>query len=133
MADIEEINIEYSDFTLPLPNFITDTDKDMFLGNPSNQAYLKPRTSLMLRGTIWGVRNGTYQLPHDCGFTSSKSDYLVPRQPDQVYGVMCPLIVPDAFNVPHFWDGTMPKLIQALPLLLNSKVKLLVETPKQVS
>ena len=43
---------------------------------------------------------------------------------------LMPLIVPEGWSFQHFTDGTLPKLIQALPWILKENILVLLERPR---
>ena len=131
ITQFDEINMMYPSFTHKEPNFINGDDRYIFMTRGLNKRSLSPINEDQLRGTVWVIRNGSYREPYDCGYGSTKQHYKVSRKASKHYKILCPLIIPMAFVMMHFWDGTMPKIAQAYPLLLRRDVTLLLDTPKE--
>ena len=43
---------------------------------------------------------------------------------------LLPLIIPDGWSFQHFTDGTLPKLVLALPWIRKNNVPILLERPR---
>ena len=132
ITDSPRIIIHYKTFPRHLPRFISEDDEELFLASDRNQEYLQPVKNDSLRGVIEVIPNGTFKMDYTCGY---KSDYDYARQnrthtPGYSYDILVPLIIPMSFLFQHFFDGTMPKLLQAYEFIKRDNVKILLEWPK---
>ena len=127
VKDIKQQSKIYSNFEFQIPNFIDNRSRSLFLKKKENLESLQ-RSPEQLYGELYVVRNGTYDTKFDCGYKSLNTwvnkDRKVPS--NNWYDVLVPLIVPDGHTFQHFLDGTLPKIVQALPVLQNRKVKILM-------
>lgn len=126
---MKRIIIQYSDFHRQEPLFCDDEDRQLFFQSPVIQDNLKPNSYDKLRGVIEIVKNGSFQMEYSCGFPSKVNYFTIPRPSSRHFQMLVPLIIPMSFLFQHFLDGTMPKIVQILPLLRNPNVKILLEYP----
>ena len=128
----EEETIIYPPFNITEPNFITDHARDLFFKNKGNIKMMGIPSKEKLIGKMYTVRNGTFQMPYDCGYRSNVSFVLQNRKVNSAewYHSLAPLIVPDGWAFQCFLDGTVPKIIQALKYLKNPEVKILLKSPR---
>lgn len=124
-----KLEIKYDPFQIREPNFINDFDRKLFYKIQHNREYLRYQSPTQLRGEIHVVPNGTFQEPYDCGYKSLNSSYMTKSRTvsrSNWHKVLVPLNVPDGNTFQHFFDGTLPKIIQALDFLTYPKTKILV-------
>ncbi|KAJ8306836.1 hypothetical protein KUTeg_014920 [Tegillarca granosa] len=132
-SDIQRKLINYSQFQLPEPLFISEQDRSLFYKNPGNVKMSKMQNATeKLRGEIYNVRNGTFTLPYDCGY---KSNYTFVTQKREIpkrnwHFALAPMIIPEANTFQHFLDGALPKFMQALEYLQKPDMKILILPPR---
>ena len=129
----QRIVIWYPNFTQKLPLFIDDSDSELFLRSNRNRENMKPPTAEQLVGVVEIIQDGTFMSrDFDCGFKGDYDFMREPRTPSigKSYDILAPIIVPHAFEFQHFYDGTLPKIIQAFPLLQKPGVKIILEAPE---
>ena len=90
------VTILYKNFSRRMPLFIDGADKELFMRSQLNRQNLKPASLSVLRGEVNVVRNGTYVLPHDCGWKSSVEFIRQTRTSNKAEIALCPLLVPNA-------------------------------------
>ena len=100
LSDLSRITLTilYENFSRRVPLFIDEKDKQLFMMNDLNRGNFEPASSSVLRGEVNVVRNGTYAMPHDCGWKSSVEFVRQPRRATQSEVVLCPLLIPDAYS-----------------------------------
>ena len=126
---IKQETINYADFNITEPNFITKLGKELFYKGPSSKGIIiGSQQKERLTGEIYTVRKGTFTLPYDCGYRSNISFVTEPRDipPNRWYRSIIPMMVPDGGTFQHFLDGTLPKIIQVLDYIKQPQVKLLM-------
>ena len=127
-----EETIIYPQFNMTEPNFITQHARGLFFKDNSSIKMMGVHSTEKLTGKIYEVRNGTFQLPYDCGYRSNVSFVLKNRdvQRQNWYHTLVPLIVSDGWAFQHFLDGTLPKIVQALKYIRQPQVKVLLQPPR---
>ena len=123
----QEIVLTYPSFVIHEPHFLSEDDRNIFLKNPRNRANLAPRPQEKLRGVIRMFDNGSALASYDCGWNSDIRQYG-----NRIFDVgapfeiICPIMVPGGDSFQHFLDGVLPKIVQVLPFLRLSHVKLML-------
>ena len=122
-----EIMLTYPSFVIHEPHFLSENDRNIFLKNPRNRANLAPRPREKLRGVIRLFDNGSTHASYDCGWNSDLKSYGN-RIVDigATFEMFCPIMVPGGDSFQHFLDGVLPKIVQVLPFLRLSHVKLML-------
>lgn len=132
-SKIQKISIEYEQFIIPEPNFISESDRLLFHKNKLNNEMKRIQNETeKLRGEIYNIRDGTFQMPYDCGYKSDYSYILKNRKvpKDKWYFTIVPMLIPDGHTFQHFIDGTLPKIVQILDFLRKPFVKMLYKMPR---
>ena len=129
----DKVVISYPPFTVSEPHFISEEDRKFFWSNKLNTEVAHITGKNHLTGVIKLIKGAVYAPNIDCGWGSKLQNFEAftnwgdERTPsDRV--VYFPLLVPESDSFQHFLDGTVPKLIQALPFLLQKNVQLVIYT-----
>lgn len=128
-SEARKVVIQYSNFSRSIPNFIDEQDLEMFMSSDLNRGNLVPNSYELLHGVVEVVKNGTFKMDYTCGFKSEINYFKESRNPSQSYDILIPLVIPMGFLFQHFFDGTLPKMTQALPYIEKSNAKVLLERP----
>ncbi|XP_077862372.1 uncharacterized protein LOC144344177 [Saccoglossus kowalevskii] len=126
----KRIKIDYAQFNIMEPHFISVKDRDLFYLNENNKKAIGIATKDKLRGEIVVVRNGTHGTPYDCGYrgkVNSVMSGIGEHTGNNNFFALAPLVVPDSYSFQHFIDGLLPKIIQAYDVIKIPSVKILVE------
>ena len=127
-------NIMYQKFSLSVPRFISDSDKQLFMNNTQNKLLLHMGHAQERHlGKVRILKDVTVDHSMDCSWrrgmqvynSTSLGNLNNPRVLN--YQFVCPLLIPGGNSFQHFLDGALPKLLQALPLLrlCSHQIKLL--------
>ena len=115
-------------------HFTSSDQKELFGRSHYEIQFLRQLSEKTPESELFGelqiIRYGTFQMPYDCGYKSSIDSLLEPRQIDIKFEKLMPLIIPDGWSFQHFTDGTLPKLIMALPWIHSENIPILLETPR---
>lgn len=127
--EIGKLRIEYDNFTITEPLFVTPFDRILFYRSAQNVRDIQPRTQQQLIGIIELIRNGTLVWTFDCGYKTSLDLYKPNWNHNESHSILLPLNVPDGGYFQHFTDGVWPKLVQIKGLLARPEIKLLLPRP----
>ncbi len=130
-----DIVLTYKEFNTAEPSFVSKHDRHLFLANSQNVRHLASPSPDRLTGLVTVFNGGVAHDRIDC---SCESDLSLFRnrsgqsfdQPARLEGVIVPLLVPGSSAFQHFLDGSLPKIIQILPLIHNLDLKLLLLKPR---
>ncbi|XP_013391425.1 uncharacterized protein LOC106159646 [Lingula anatina] len=132
-----ELTFKYGAFNMAEPNCVDEEDLEKFRKHPLN-VELMQQSAEQLRGVIRIIDNGIFNKSisrSNCGWKSPfdeiKSENLSSTAAVHV-DILCPLIVPGGSSFQHFLDGILPKIVQALDLLRNKGVKILIPLSRDV-
>ncbi|XP_070559198.1 uncharacterized protein [Ptychodera flava] len=125
-----KIVLQYDNFKLSPPHLPTIEDRLTFCAGRGGHDLVGRSSQHLLVGKVNIVRNGTFELPYDCGYMNDMEFLCKQHKSDVHVHALSPLIVPQAYAYQHFIDGTMPKLIQSLDVLKIPEVKILLEKPR---
>ncbi|XP_013391422.1 uncharacterized protein LOC106159645 [Lingula anatina] len=133
----KELTFKYDAFKMAEPNCVDEEDLNKFRKHPLN-VELMQQSAEKLRGVLRIIDNGVFNKSisrSKCGWKSPfdeiKSENLSPTAAVHV-DILCPLMVPGGSSFQHFLDGILPKIVQALDLLLNKGVKILIPLSRDV-
>lgn len=133
---VMEEEIEYPTFMIPKPNFGTNRSRRWFFKAQAHREHFEqnnPPPVEALRGSIWHIQNGTYAMPHDCGYKSTVHHVLHDRKVSRSSWRSCliPLLVPDGDSFQHFTDGVLPKIMQVYHIITKEcHCKLVLYQPR---
>ena len=114
-------------------HFISLEQRTLFGRSPLEKQFLdeissnydKPRV-----GRFFLVRNGSFEMPFDCGYNSDVKYLTVPRIPNIKFDKLLPLIIPDGWSFQHILNGTLPKLMMALDWVIINNITVVLESPR---
>ncbi len=125
--------IQYPEFSLREPNFVNDTDRELFLKLTANKDMLGIQPVTRLKGAIWVMNQSRFHERRDCGYLNKKTDYMGEKMDSRSLkynDTLMPILVPDSYAFQHFLDGSLPKLMQALDIALLPGVKVMIFAPR---
>ena len=131
--EINARNMTYSPFNFTLPFFASEDDKKLFLMNADNKKTVKfYNESELLKGRIGILQNAKAHHDSDCGFRTKDSYFYKEDVATSLKKniIAVPLLVPDSWAWQHFIDGVLPKIIQALDVLLLTDAKIVIYKPR---
>lgn len=127
---LKSIRFSYKPFNVSLPNFFSDSHRNIFTKTKGISDVLLHGFWLNngMDGSISVFENATFEVKYECGYKENETRCCNPQLnslPD--YYILCPLLVPDGCSFQHFTDGVLPKLMQGYSFLMQNKdAKLLV-------
>ncbi|CAD5119789.1 unnamed protein product [Dimorphilus gyrociliatus] len=123
------MTLYYENFKRKEPLFPSDEDRTLFFKSERNKGNFVPNTKEQLKGVIQVVKNATFKMFYDCGFRSNVEYFSETRRANRHYRILAPMIIPMGYLFQHFYDGTLPKLVQAWEILRRPEVTVLLERP----